>query len=40
MDAMSRDVLPIITYPQDLYLGQLFDLHLRPILTSAFNSSE
>ncbi|MFK7992950.1 MAG: LysR family transcriptional regulator [Granulosicoccus sp.] len=31
-DAMSQQVLPIITYPQDLYLGQLFDLAFVPNL--------
>lgn len=26
LDALNRQVLPLITYPQNLYLGQLFDL--------------
>lgn len=25
MDALSKQILPLITYPKDLYLGQLFD---------------
>lgn len=36
MDAMSRYILPIITYPQDLYLGQLFDLAFTPNLDERF----
>ncbi len=35
-EAMQRQVLPIITYPQDLYLGQLFDLAFMSNLTERY----
>lgn len=35
-EALRRRLLPIITYPQELYLGQLFDLALIPNLNERF----
>lgn len=36
INAMSRHSLPVISYPQDLYLGQLFDLEFVPELDEHF----
>lgn len=36
MESMKRNILPIITYPADLYLGQLFDLAFLPEVNEQF----
>lgn len=36
IDAINRKVLPIITYPQDLYLGKLFDQEFLPNLNERY----
>jgi len=36
MDAMNQQILPMITYPPDLYLGQLFDLAFMPHINEHF----
>ncbi|MFK7859329.1 MAG: LysR family transcriptional regulator [Granulosicoccus sp.] len=36
LEAMDQQILPIITYPQDLYLGQLFDLAFMPHINERY----
>ena len=36
MQALSKQVLPLITYPKDLYLGQLFDQSFMMNLTEHY----